>query len=373
MFGFRNKKQNASELSEGDGVVRIMFPDAPKFGSAIEVADGVWWSRLPLPGHSNHVNIYLLRDGDSWTLVDTGMNNDACRQSLDSLLDSEPFRHLPLKKLIVTHYHPDHIGLAGEIYSRGVPLWTSRLGWLYARMMQMDKRDLPAPENLRFAQRAGLKGQYMAAYSRRPPSDYPNNVLPIPLQYNRIAEGDILTIGNRQWTAKMGNGHATEHLTLWSNDGLAITGDQIIPAISASLTVRVFEPDADPVKEWIASCQRFIAEANDQTLCLPGHNQPFCGAVVRCKQLVATQEAALIRLLEHVTRPRTAVDCIGAIYRRSVHVQEASTMLLETIGFLNHLMHRELVRRITAADGSYLWQIAKPIPPGGLRLFESED
>ncbi len=348
---------NRTSVKTGLGV-RSAFSDVPTCGRPIEVADGVWWIRLPLSSALDHVNVYALGDNDGWTLIDTGNNTEVCRAELQAVFEHGALAHKPVTRVLATHYHPDHIGLAGWWANLGARFCATQVCWLTARMLQLDARSLPYEDQIGFAERAGIKGMALAAYRRHPPSTYPQLVSPIPYAYSRLEEGDELRIGKRCWRVLVDHGHAAGHLTLWSDDGLGITGDQILPGIAPNLSVSSHEPDADVVTEWIESCRRLSFVASDETLCLPGHNGPFYGAPARCEQLIANVEAALARLLDRLNRPATAVECLDAVYRRPLSSNEQSALIAETIGFLNHLWKRNLVCRDLARDGAYLWRLA---------------
>lgn len=348
--------REASGTGDLSGGFRVLFDAAPPAGEAMLVAPGIWWIRLPLQSHLDHVNVYALEDEGGWTLVDTGSATEGCKAALQALFTTGQLSDRPIKRFIATHYHPDHVGLAGWLSSCGAEFLTTRLCYLYARMLQLDNPSLPYPEQVRFAERAGLKGLTLAAYRRRPPSSYPTLVMPIPFSYTRISDGDKIVIGERAWSVRIGHGHAAGHATLWSNDGIALLGDQVLPGISSNLSVHPSEPDADLVSEWIASCEDLIAMGDDNVLCLPGHNIPFVGVVSRCRQLLATQEAVLQRLLEHLERPSAAIDCLYAVYRRELEPHELSTLLAETVGFLNHLRKKNLIGRELLSNNTYVWR-----------------
>jgi len=335
--------------------IRPLWATAPQIGQPTEIATGLWLLSLPLSAALDHINVYILEDNQGWTLVDTGSCVPLCQSALENALSQPPFGHRPVTRVITTHFHPDHIGLAGKVCERGAVLVTSRTCWMQTRLLTLDVHPVAQPHEIRFVQNAGMKGIELEAFRRRSPSNYAQIVCPIPAAYQRICEGDTLQIGDRTWTIRMGHGHAAEHVTLWSEDGYVITGDQVLQGISSNLSVHPSEPHADVVSEWIDSCKRFSRLASDDMLCLPAHNIPFYGISARCQQLINSHLTVLDRLLKNLSQPRTAIDCLEIIYRRSLKPHERGLLIAETIGYLNHLYHQGLIEKEKNLENAYLW------------------
>jgi len=332
------------------------FDTPPQEFAAPEVAPGIHWLRLPLPVALDHVNCYALDDGDGWTLVDTGMASKRTRAIWQALL-ALPLRGKPVQRLIVTHHHPDHIGLAGWFQAQGVELVTTRTAWLYARMLTLDEQRLPSPESLLFLQRAGLDAALQSEKATERPFNFRDVVDPMPLGFTRIAEGDTITAGERRWLVRLGQGHAPDHATLWSlDDNLILGGDQFLPSISPNIGVYATEPKADPLSEWLASQRQFQPLARDDHLILPGHKLPFTGLPFRLTQMIDNHESALSRLHEHLATPRLATDCFAVLFRREIGPAEFGLALAEAVAHLNCLLRRGLVSRWLVPQGAWLWQ-----------------
>lgn len=338
----------------------ITAPPAP--GEAIEVAAGVLWMRLPLPMRLDHVNVYALADDDGgWTVVDTGFDSRKGRAIWEAAL-AGPLAGRPLRRLLITHHHPDHIGLAGWLQDvRGAELWTTRTAWLFARMLTLDEQDRPAPETLAFWRSAGMDPDLYARRAADRPFNFADVVAPMPLGFRCIAEGETLRAGGRDWVVRFGHGHAPDHATLWSLcDNLVLGGDQLLPGISPNLGVYATEPEADPVREWLDSCTRLAVHARDDQLVLPGHQLPFTGLPLRMDQLIENHHAALARLHAHLARPQTAAECFAPLFRRAIGEGEYGLALVEAVAHLNHLHQRGAVRRDRRGDGAWLWR-AEPV------------
>lgn len=335
-------------------IIHHPFPEAPPEGQATEVAPGVLWLRLPLPMALDHVNVYALDDSDGWTIVDTGLNTRRT-VALWETLSAGPLRGRPVRRVIVTHHHPDHIGLAGWFQSRGARLLTTRTAWLYARMLTLDEQPVPTAQALTFLRRAGLSEAALARRAGERPFNFADVVHPMPVGFTRIVEGQTLHLAGRDWVARLGNGHAPDHLTLWT-DGLVLGGDQLLPGISANIGVYPSEPDDDPLTGWLDSCTALSAHARDDQLVLPGHKLPFTGLPFRLRQMAENHHGALARLRDHLATPRTAAECYVPLFRREIGPAEESLALAEAVAHLNHLLHKRHVSRSLGPSGAWLWQ-----------------
>ncbi len=340
-------------MTEG---IRTPFDTPPAHGEAIEVADGVLWLRLPLPMALDHVNIYALADPDGWTVVDTGMASNKSSAIWQAVLDG-PLRGKPVVRVLLTHHHPDHVGLVGWFQDRGAELITSRTAWLFARMLTLDVQERPTPQALEFYARAGTPAALMAKRATERPFNFADIVAPMPPGFTRVEEGALLHLGGRRWRVRIGQGHAPDHLTLWSmDDNLVIGGDQLLPGISANIGVYPTEPDADPLAEWLASTEGFRPFATPDQLILPGHKLPFTGLPFRLIQMAENHHTALDRLRRHLAQPRCAADCFGALFKREIDDASFGLALVESVAHLNYLLKRGEVSRSLGADGAWAWQ-----------------
>lgn len=336
--------------------IRYPFEVPPAEGEAVQVAEGVFWMRLPLPMALDHVNVFALDDGDSWTIVDTGMASRRGRAIWEALL-AGPLGGRPVRRVVVTHHHPDHIGLAGWFQARGAELVTTRTAWLYARMLTLDEQAVPAAQSLAFWRGAGMHPAMLEKRAAERPFNFADVVAPLPLGFTRIVEGEQITMGGRDWVVRIGDGHAPEHATFWS-DSLVLGGDQLLPSISANIGVYPTEPDADPLGDWLQSCARFQDTAQDGQLVLPGHKLPFTGLPLRLVQMIQNHEGALERLLDLLAVPQTAVSCFPALFKRAIGEGEYGLALVEAVAHLNYLLHRSKVTRSLGQDGAWRWRRA---------------
>lgn len=337
--------------------IRYPFETPPAEGKAIEVAKGVLWMRLPLPMKLDHVNVYALDEGDSWTVIDTGFDAASTRAIWEKLL-AGPLGGRPVSRVVVTHHHPDHMGLAGWFQSvHGADLWTTRTAWLFSRMLTLDTQDAPAEETLAFWRASGMDAGIYAKRKTERPFNFADVVYKMPLGFRRIRQDDVIRMGGRDWDVHIGNGHSPEHATFWSrDDNLVIAGDQILPSISPNIGVYATEPEADPVADWLEACERLAPLAREDHLVLGGHKLPFTGLPTRMRQLIDNHHGALARLLEHLALPATGGECFPPLFKRPIGEAEYGLALVEAVAHLSHLFQSGAVTRKMRPDGVWEWQ-----------------
>ncbi|MDB6100244.1 MAG: zinc metallohydrolase, glyoxalase family [Gammaproteobacteria bacterium] len=324
---------------------------APQPGETREVAPGVYWLRMPLPFRLNHINLWVLQDDDGWTLVDTGMHTSQSASTWQSVI-SGLMASRPAVRVICTHMHPDHVGMAGWLARQfDCRLWMTRLEYMTCRVLVGDTgREAPA-EALRFYSGLGWSSQALNHYKSRFGS-FGKMVFPLPESYRRVEDGEHIVIGGRLWHAVVGRGHSPEHLCLYCPElKLLISGDQVLPRISSNVSVFPTEPDADPLSEWLESLASIKSQIPDDVLVLPAHNEPFHELHFRIDELIATHQRRLESLYAALSTPRGAMDILKVIFRREL----TGDLLLmgsgEALAHLNWLIRRGRVRREFDADG----------------------
>ena len=328
------------------------FAAAPEPGQALEVAPGVRWLRMRLPVPAlNHINVWALEDGAGWTLVDTGMDLPDTVAGWQSAL-SGPLGARPVVRVICTHMHPDHIGMAGWLTRQHeCRLWTTRLEYVTCRMLVADTgREAPV-DGVRFYRAAGWDDDALEHYRARF-GGFGKAVYALPDSYRRVVDGEELSIGGHSWRGVVGRGHSPEHLCLYCPElRVLISGDQVLPRITSNVSVFPTEPDADPLSEWLTSLASIKERVSDDVLVLPSHNEPFRGLHARLDALIEGHEERLARLAAELAAPKRAVDVFALLFRRRVGVEMLSMATGESVAHLNCLMARGLVVRERDADG----------------------
>jgi glyoxylase-like metal-dependent hydrolase (beta-lactamase superfamily II) len=345
-----------NESSSAGTAAALVYPfeSTPGIGQALQIAPGVLWLRMPLPMSLNHINLWALEDENGWTLVDTGMQTTEIAAAWGDVM-SGPMATRPATRVICTHMHPDHIGMAGWLTRRfNCQLWTTRLEYVTCRMLVADTgREAPL-DAIRFYQAAGWDSTAIENYKTRF-GGFGKMVYALPDSFRRVRDGDQLTIGERQWHAVVGRGHSPEHLCLYCPElRLLISGDQVLPKITSNVSVFPTEPEADPLTDWLDSLASIKTKVPDDVLVLPSHNEPFRGLHARLEQLIQGHERSLNRLLESLATPKTAVQVFGILFRRPVNSSVLDMASGESIAHLNCLVRRgQVVKRMD--DAGVAW------------------
>lgn len=322
----------------------------PQPGEAMAVAEGVWWIRMPLPFALDHINLWILADGDGWTLVDAGYGDDATRALWERHF-AATLAGRPVKNVIVTHYHPDHVGNADFLVGRtGAPLWMTAAEFLSAHAAHDDTAGFARETTLALFEKNGLDTSSIPEAARKV-NGYLRGVPSVPTRYRRMMHGDRLSIGGREWEVITVFGHAPEHAALWcASLGVLISGDQVLPRITSNVGVWGSQPDANPLALFLDSLGRF-AHLPDDTLVLPSHDRVFRGLHARIAQLHEHHERRLERLLEGCSRPITAYEAIALLFKRALDEHQMRFAMGESIAHLHYLERRGAVARSEDARG----------------------
>jgi len=332
----------------------LIYPlgDPPEAGIAREIAPGVRWIRMPLPFALKWINLWLLEDGDGWTVVDTGVAMEQSREHWRAIFEAN-LQGRPVKRVICTHMHPDHMGLAGWICRKfDAEFWMSRLEYITGRMLVADTGREAPEEGVKFYRAAGWDEDALDSYKVRF-GGFGKAVSRMPDAYHRISEDDVIEINGRDWHVITGNGHSPEHVCLWQKElKLFISGDQVLPRISSNVSVFPTEPEGDPLADWINSCNKLRGAIPADVLTLPSHNEPFEGLHDRLTNLIEGHEKALARVMKRLeVEPRRAVDLFGALFARKIGGDLIGMATGEAIAHANCLVGRGLAKRVTDAEG----------------------
>lgn len=343
-------RDNSSKL------LQFFTDEVPHAGDVHEVAKGVYWLRFSLPMRGlNHINLYLIEDHDGWVIVDTGLGNQDSKDIWEGHFEGL-MKGRPVNRVICTHLHPDHTGLAGWITRRfGAPLLMTRGEYFLCRLMAADT-GRPAPsEGITFYKKQGFNEDQIELYKTRF-GGFGKAITRLPHSYDRLVEGETGKIGGHKWQVIIGSGHSPEHACLWCPElSICLTGDQLLPNISSNVSVWPTEPEANPLEDWIRSCKKLKAHLPEDTLICPAHGIPFYGAHKRLEKLISHHEKALTRLYEFCRTPRLATEVYSVLFRRDINDGNRIMAVGESVAHLNCLKERGLVRRRLNDEGQFVY------------------
>lgn len=324
------------------------FDDIPEPGRPLLLAPGVRWLRMPLPFALDHINLWLLDDGDDVVVVDTGFGTPETQALWEQVLAADGRR---ISGVVVTHFHPDHLGLAAWLAARHqAPVFMTEAEYLAARTVWHAVPGHASDDMVGFFRRHGLDEARLAALLARG-NTYARGVPELPREHRRMFAGDRLHVGGRAWEVIVGHGHSPEHASLHCAElGLLISGDMLLPRISTNVSVHAANADDDALGRFLCSLHRII-NLPEETLVLPSHGKPFRGIRERVTELEAHHADRCSALIEALNEPKSAAELLPVLFRRDLDNHQVMFAMGEAIAHLNHLQRRGEVRRIDEADG----------------------
>ena len=331
--------------------------EPPGAAETLEVAPGIRWLRMPLPFQLDHINLWLLEDGAGWTAVDTGLALPPTRERWEQLFATR-LEGRPITRVLVTHFHPDHIGNAAWLTERWrADLWCTQTEWLAAEYALRSRDDADLDRRVAYYRINGIAEDALVKMRKRG-NHYPGLVDGLPFHFMPIAEGETVTIGGRRWRVLTARGHSPEHACLWSEEvPVLISGDQVLPRITTNVSVWPERPRENPLRYYLDSLARFRA-LDDSALVLPSHGLPFRGLHARLDALVQHHAARLTEAADALVEPKTGAELIPILFRRELDAHQLGFAIGETLAHLNFLEAEGRAARLVGADG--VQRFAKP-------------
>ena len=334
-----------------DGL-RYPWESHPGADQVVEVAPGVLWVRLDLPFRLNHVNIYLIADGDGYAMVDTGIGNEATIAAWTTLFDG-PLRGKTISRVIVTHAHPDHVGQAGWMVQRfQCPFYMSQVEYLQGVYHQNRRTDERVVTSRNFFRRHGMDEAITEQLLGRG-QDYLKKTVPLPAAYVRLSDGDDITIGARRFRVITGAGHSPDQVMLYcAEDGLFLSADQVLSKISPNVSVWAHEPDENALGSYLHSLNRLGEVLPDDVLVLPGHGVPFYGLKIRTRQLADHHEERCQMIAAAcAASARTSAELVPVVFsKHKLDAHQTGFAAGELIAHVNYMLAQKRLTSELGAD-----------------------
>jgi len=334
--------------------IEYLFSSTPDAGTWMKAYEGIYWLRLPLPLALDHINLWLLDEGDSWTLIDTGPSFRETREAWKGLF-STLIKEKPVNRLVVTHYHPDHIGLLKWLCDQWHPkVYLSGPTYDHARRM-FSPESSGSSETL----------QNLARAHDAPNPEFFTGFLSGGM-YRRIVSGTVeqvhylddageITMGGKKWRMILSNGHARGHISFYCEaDGLLISGDQVLPRITSNVSLFEADPNANPLEEYLSSLVR-IGRLPETTEVLPSHGRIFRGLQYRISEIEESHKERNSKILSICKEQVSTRVLIDKIFERKLDDLNWMLAFGETLAHIRYLEKQGRLRSFQD-DGRYYYQ-----------------
>jgi glyoxylase-like metal-dependent hydrolase (beta-lactamase superfamily II) len=321
-------------------------------GDYREVLPGVYLIELPLPWSLGLINVYLVRLAEGYLLIDCGMDTPESLEALTRGLEGLGVAWADIRQILVTHTHPDHVGLAHKLIEiTGAPV-----------MMHRDE----VRQLAEIASSDGVKWADDALVAAGSPPELAASIEAAFAEIRksfRALEPDVVLQGGERIPSALGSleliwvrGHSPGHLCIWAPERRALfSGDQILQHITPNIG---WQPDHDALAEFLASLTR-LAEL-DADLVLPSHGSLFRGHREWIRQTTAHHEARCGQIEAALAAgPSTAHALVGAIWSRPLEPFNYRFAVFELLAHLEYLKQRGRVTMLRDAGGAALWASVK--------------
>ncbi len=331
------------------------FSEGPQFGQSVDINPLVKWVRAPLGFSLDHINCYLIRDGEGWCVVDTGMHGGKGVDVWNELIATQ-LEGLPVTRVFATHHHPDHIGLAGWLCDTfQVPLYTSEAEYFYTRTFHAPKRKDRYWESVEYFDLTNMREESKDALLAD--NNFHHMVWEVPSAFHRVCDGDTVKIGETDWQVMTTRGHSPEHVSLYcASLDLLISGDQVLPEITSNVSISSTQAYANPLQDWFEAHQKIAAKVPDSVLVLPAHQLPFKGLHSRLDEVIAHHHERLDKVLTLCSEPTDAQSLTNYLFERELDTFQNFLAVGECMAHVNWLLSEGKLQRETAGG---VWQFSR--------------
>ncbi len=313
-----------------------------------ELGGGLFQVRVPLPFPLKWVNAYAMEDASGWTVIDPGLRTPDAEQTWAEALNRIGIVWSDIQRIMLTHHHPDHYGLAGWLQQRAgdAQVWMSQTSYEQADTLWGAQTETTTEALSRLFAMHGFPQQEQDAM-RRHSADFIALVSPQPRGVRFIEYGERIAMGGLEYEALHTPGHAFGHVSfLHRESGTIFCGDHVLPGISPNIALLPFG-DRNPLGSYISSVSE-AAQSFSVVKALPGHREPFTQYRERCEELLRHHVERLAKMASMLhRRAMTGYELCCELFGRTLSVHQLRFALSETIAHLVYLEEEGTIRRQT--------------------------
>jgi len=331
---------------------------APKPGELLEIMGGIYWLNMPLPISMDYINLWLIKDGEKWVIVDAGMNDKLCKDTWREVFEKFDLDG-KISKVIVTHMHVDHVGLAGWLCEwQNCPLLMSQREYEAADKVKhyADRHDLD--KLLVEAKYLSVDDEVLDSFVHVV-DYYSKATYPLPEQYDVVKAGDNIEIDGQPWQVVIASGHSPEHICLYNAaKQVFITGDQALPRIVSLISVVPPNWQSNPLKYWLKSCETLRDLLPDDVLILPAHQEPYIGLPLRMQQTIDEHKRRIDVISKRCQTPQSIGEIGNALYPEYRSPLQLAFAATETLAHVNYCVDTGILAQPVEEQGVYYYQTA---------------
>src|SRR6266581_1715649 len=325
---------------------------------AREVAQGIWKITLPIPFPLRTVNVHALVGNDGWALVDAGIGMPDSRTAFWTGLQHIGLSLDKLRTIVLTHHHPDHIGLSGELQEQsgaavymhpideaGVQIiWTGTMPERFNSVSQFFRQHGLPPTDFWFTQ---VDPEVMRTIIRVPPHE----------AFTPVEDGEEIDLVGEHYRVIWTPGHSDGHICLFrERDGIFIAADHVLPRITPNVGLYSQYNRPNPLGDYLASLRKVAPLP--ATLVLPGHGEPFENLAGRVEEIIdhhREREAQILAMLEQ--RPQHAYQLSEQLFGARLKSNEAKRMAVaEVLSHLEYMRYNGKVEQERTGEGLILYK-----------------
>jgi glyoxylase-like metal-dependent hydrolase (beta-lactamase superfamily II) len=326
---------------------------------AREVASSIWKLTVAIPFPLRHVNMYALVGKEGWALVDTGMGTPEARAAFTAGLERAALNLEELRAIVLTHHHPDHVGLSGELYEKyRVPVYMHPIDIAAVQVLwsgTISKRFEGVSD---FFLQHGLPPTHLW-YTQVDP-EVMRQIISVPPEeaFLAVDDGDTLDLLGERYRVIWVPGHADGQITLFrERDGVFLAADHVLPRITPNIGLYSTKERPNPLQDYLDSLEK-VAHL-PASIVLPGHGEPLQDLAGRCAEIAAhheERETQLLTLLQD--RPQHAAALAEQLFKQRLHTDEARRMgVAEVISHLEHMRYQGRITQHRTENGVILYTV----------------